>query len=171
MRRTAWLMLLGLAVGCVRSDPPPTSEPPPAAEPDESLVVYSLEPQRRVGDDYKLEAGEVVFQRYLVIGSTTVTGSKIRELLEGVEKGIERDRLKRAICFEPRHGMRHTAKDGTVTEWLMCFECIQVIVTVQKAGVEVSREDYYLNHTPQKLLNDTLRTAGVKLAEGADKGE
>lgn len=167
MRRTAWLMLLGLAAGCVRSDPP-TSEPPPTAEPDETLVVYSLEPG--LGGP-SAKPGEANFQGYPIIGSATVTGDAVKELLEGVEKGIERGNEIRALCFAPRHGMRHVAKDGTVTEWLICFECIRVVITTTPTGGEPTKEGFYINNKPQKLLNDTLRAAGVKLADGADKGE
>src|SRR6476661_2632208 len=88
MRRPAWLLLVGLATGCVRSDPTPTSEPPPAAEPDETLVVYSLEPKELKESD--LEPGETLFRGWLILGSTPVTDAAMRkEVLNGVAKGIE----------------------------------------------------------------------------------
>jgi hypothetical protein len=89
--------------------------------------------------------------------------------------------VERSACkFSPRHGLHHVASDGTTTDTLICFACEQVRQT--KGGERVKWEsngprgpEWFttgaITRRPQKLLNDTLRSANVKLADGADKGE
>ena len=189
MRHTAWPLLvgLGLVAGCGPSAPPPVAEPPTATEPEETLVVYSLEPWR-LDEWEKLEAGEVEFHRYLVIGSTTVAEPKPRtEILDAVRKGNEdadQDPTKHKMCkFSPRHGLHHVAKDGTETDWVICFSCGQVrLMENGKPLKKWETEDFIdgrryavnlgnITRGPQKLLDRTLTDAGIKLAPGADKGE
>src|SRR5689334_9981552 len=103
MRRTAWVVFVGLAVGCFHSDSPPVTSEPPAQAPDETLVVYSLEPLGPLGDeDIALVPGKELFHRYLVIGSTTVADPKLRkEVVTAVQKGIddaEQDPAKHKLC-------------------------------------------------------------------------
>jgi hypothetical protein len=181
MRTACWLVLLalGMLAGCAPQEPPP--------EPVERLVVYSLEPMLRKGE-VDAEPGDEWFDKYFVSGSTAVTDPmRQRAILDAVRQGIEeadQDPTVHKMCeFMPRHGLRHVAKDGTVTEWLICFSCEQV--KVLQNGVQLGlfeKEDWHgsgryktgkgnITHGPQKLLNDTLRTAGVKLAAGAEKGE
>lgn len=175
MRAARWLVLLALATvaGCFPQEPPP--------EPVETLVVYSLDPWVLLpGDEQDLEAGQAVFQRHIVLGSVLVTDQSVqREILDGVAKGIEEgkkiapaDRL--ACSFQPRHGLHHVAKDGTVSDWLICFSCGQVKEI--RNGEVVKRERSYGKDAtlmssiqdfaggPRGLLDETLRAA-VKLAD------
>jgi hypothetical protein len=172
MRTARVLVLLAFAavVGC--------SEEPPV--PDDTLVVYSLEPWQ-YGKDEQPEPGEVLFHRYLVIGSTEVADpSRRQEILDAVRRGIEDADPEQDLgelgvgVFRPRHGLHHVAEDGTVTDWLISFSSGQVreirngeLVRVEKGVGGKTWRDVHRNitHRPYGPLNDTLRTAGVKLAD------
>lgn len=180
MRTACCLVLMALATlaGCSK----PTTEGV-----DGTLLVYSLDPLGPV-EDTELEPGEVLFHKYVVIGSTTVTDSeRQREIVDGLRVGVEeahQDPNVHKMCqFSPRHGVRLAVNDGTVNEWLICFACEEVKVFQNGAplrafekselptGVRSKTNKGNITRRAQKLLNDTLRNAGVELASGADKGE
>lgn len=154
--RVLVVLALGMVAGCG-----------PSVEVEETLVVYSLDPNF----ERRPEPGEEWFGERFVLGSLTVTEPERRaELLAEVAAGIEKAKNQpRAAClFEPRHGLHHVAKDGTVTDFVICFKCGDVVT--KKNGRRVEGMSQTTRHS-QKLLNDTLHNAGVKLANGADKGE
>ncbi len=106
-----------------------------------------------------------------MLGSVSVTDPELRKkLLTEVRAGIDEGRGQPAAAcmFEPRHGLRHVATDGTVTDYVLCFKCGDA--EVEKNGQRVQGMSQTTRRA-QKLLNDTLRSANVKLADGADKGE
>ncbi len=175
--RVLVLLALGAVIGCAPQDPPP--EP---VEPAETLVVYSLDPWVLFpGDEQDLEAGQAVFQRHIVLGSVFVTDPTVqREILGEVQKGIEEapqvqelgDRLLGG--FMPRYGLHHVAKDGTVTDWLICFGTRRVrefrngeLIRVEIGVGEKMWRDIHRNTTlrSESLLDDTLRVADVRLAD------
>ena len=150
------VLVLGMATGCG-----------PSVEVEESLVVYSLDPDF----ERRPVPGEEWFGNRFVFGSVSVTDPERRaELLTAVREGIDgaKGQPPLACLFEPRHGLHHVAKDGTVTDYVICFKCGEAVVEKNGRRVEGMSQT---THRPQKLLNDTLRSAGVKLASGADKGE
>lgn len=169
-------MALATLVGCSK----------PTEGVDGTLVVYSLEPLTREGKD-GAEPDDVFFHTYLILGEASVTEPHPqREIVAAVQKGIEeaeQDPAVHKMCmFMPRHGVRHTAKGGRVTEWVICFSCGEVNVYENGQPLENwETEDRFngrqktsranITRRAQKLLNDTLRNAGVELASGADKGE
>jgi hypothetical protein len=160
MRTARCLVLLGLLTlaGCSKS----TTEGV-----DGTLVVYSLDPDFK----RKPEPGEEWFGKRFVLGSVSVTDPELRKkLLTEVRAGIDEGRGQPAAAcmFEPRHGLRHVATDGTVTDYVLCFKCGDA--EVEKNGQRVQGMSQTTRRA-QKLLNDTLRSANVKLADGADKGE
>ncbi len=158
MRTARWLVLFALVMltGCG-----------PAPDVGGTLVVYSLDPDfRRVP-----QPDEQWFGKRFVLGSVTVSDPALRaKLLTEVRAGIDEGRGQPAAAcmFEPRHGLHHVAKDGTVTDYVICFKCGDAVV--EKNGQRVGGMSQ-TTRRPQKLLNDTLRSADVKLAPGAEKGE
>jgi len=177
MRTARWLvpLALGMLAGCAPQEPPP--------EPVETLVVYSLEPMGSEIDG--VEPGDVFFHHKLVYGSVTVTDPQAQqEILNAVRQGIEEEEqdptVHKMCMFMPRHGVRHTAKDGRVTEWVICFSCGDVRIWENGQPQEWVKQHsiggmktnvWNTTRHAQKLLNNTLRAAGVELASGADKGE
>jgi hypothetical protein len=160
MRTACCLVLMALATlaGCSK----PTTEGV-----DGTLVVYSLDPSF----ERKPEPGEEWFGKRFVLGSVSVTDAELRKkLLTEVRAGIDQGRGQPAAAcmFEPRHGLRHLATDGTVTDYVICFKCGDAVVETNGRRVQGMSQT---TRRAQKLLNDTLRNAGVELASGADKGE
>jgi hypothetical protein len=67
-------------------------------------------------------------------------------------------------CFNPRHGIRVTY-EGKTAEFLICFECFQVMVYV--TGEKEQR--VLITDSPAPIFNQTLQNAKVPLASDLEK--
>jgi len=87
---------------------------------DPKLTLFSIDP----GHGRSAAANAPVFQRWPVLGQTTVTSADQRQqLADTLQNGLSRwSGREMVMCFNPRHAIRAT--DGTNTfEFLICFEC------------------------------------------------
>jgi len=69
-----------------------------------------------------------------------------------------------AKCFDPRHGIRATAKGKTV-DLVICFECNWVYVYYDND--ENRQHVAVTTREPQAVLDKTLKDAGVPLPKPA----
>ena len=105
------------------------------------------------------------FHEWPVIGKTTVEDSNTRNrLVAALEKAVEENKGDSMKCFNPRHGIRAT-HDGKTADFLICFECFQVMVYV--AGEKEQR--FLITASPAPVFNQTLQHAKVPLAREPEK--
>jgi len=105
------------------------------------------------------------FQGWPVIGKTTVSEPNIRKrLVAALEKGVEENKGDAMKCFNPRHGIR-VAREGMTADFLICFECFQVMVYV--TGEKEQR--VLITDSPAPVFNQTLQKAKVPLAREPER--
>ena len=105
------------------------------------------------------------FHGWPVIGKTKVEDSNTRNrLVAALEKGVEENKGDSMKCFNPRHGIRG-AHDGMAADFVICFECFQVMVYV--AGEKEQR--FLITASPAPVFNQTLQHAKVPLAREPEK--
>lgn len=149
------------ALGCnwTITPPGPPMPAPAAAALDgaETFELLSLSPEALK------EPPEDAFQRWKVLGSTTVTDPAVRtRLITAFKQGVQASDGTVAGCFNPRHGIRVTTK-GVTTEFVICFECLQVQVNSGGTG-----SSFLTTASPQVVFNEVLDAAGVPRARKAD---
>ncbi len=152
-------LLAGIAAGsCERAPSTPTDGPLERVEalpeqahavlaPAGALEIFALDPTSM--QTAEPPEGETL-HGYEILGRATLADpATCRALLGHVYAGIAADDGIRALCFDPRHGIR--ARSGEdVVELVICFECFQVRVhgpgdartnlgTVQRVEPAVSR--------------------------------
>jgi hypothetical protein len=132
-----------------------------ALESATELVLYSLDPASQE------EKPKEAFHDCKVLGKTTLKKDDAKTVASAVVKGVADSKGVVANCFDPRHGMRVTGTDGTVYDFVICFECLQV--KVYAGGKEL--RGALTAESPQPTLDKLLKDAGVPLAPkpGADK--
>src|SRR5207244_1035453 len=82
-----------------------------------TFELYSLEPEdgEREGEG---------FHGWKVLGRTVVRDAVARnKLADAFIAGNADAEVTQAKCFEPRHGIRLVAGDGTTTDFVICFTC------------------------------------------------
>lgn len=143
----------------------------------EEYVLFSLEPTE---DEEAEAAGEVAeeaapgdpsagtkpaaldkFHGWRVLGQTTIDDKAVQKKLNGaLDTGRRESDGSIASCFWPRHGIR-VRHGGKEYDLVICFECAQVEVYEggQRGG------DWLTSHSPQAVLDEVLRSAGVPLAK------
>jgi hypothetical protein len=104
------------------------------------------------------------FHDYPVLGSTRITDASARQKLVAAFYRGATAKTEAARCFNPRHGIRATGEGRTV-DLLICFECGQVRAYV--AGEMTA--SFRIARSPQPLLDQILRDAGVPLPSPAQK--
>jgi hypothetical protein len=105
------------------------------------------------------------FHGWPVIGRTTIKDLNARKrLVAALEKGVEENKGEVMKCFNPRHGIRVT-HDGMTADFLICFECFQVMVYI--AGEKEQR--VLITDYPAPVFNQALQQAKVPLASEPEK--
>ena len=132
-----------------------------ALESATELVLYSLDPASEE------EKPKEAFHGWKVLGKTALKKDDAKTVASAVVRGVADSKGVAANCFDPRHGIRVTGSDGTVYDFVICFECLQVKVY---AGDKELR-GALTAESPQPKLDKLLKDAGVPLAPkpGADK--
>jgi hypothetical protein len=83
-------------------------------------------------------------------------------LIAAFNRGIARSNGEEAKCFWPRHALR-LERDGKVTDYLICFQCLQFASYPGGQGGAIDR-------SPQPTFDDELKRAGIPLAPTGRKG-
>ncbi len=105
------------------------------------------------------------FKGWPVIGKTTIEDPDTRKrLIAAMAKGVAENNGDVMKCFNPRHGIRVT-REGKTAEFLICFECFQVMVYV--TGEKEQR--VLITDSPAPVFNQTLQNAKVPLAGDLEK--
>lgn len=76
--------------------------------------------------DIKKQSPLGTFHKYPIMGSAKITDDEAKLLLRSLQEGIMRNKGGHAACFNPRHGLKITTKNGSI-EYLICFECLRVL--------------------------------------------
>jgi len=101
------------------------------------------------------------FHEWSVLGRTEVTDpARARQILAAVSRGIQESNGTKALCFEPRHGIRARSGGATV-DLVICFACYQI--EAYMAGEQMSGAA--IAPSPQAVLDGVLRDANVPLAK------
>lgn len=121
------------------------------------LLVFSLEPVAGPSDPKG-------FHGWPVLGQVGVDKEDREEFVKAVLAGAAPKDSERALCFDPRHGIRAVSKDGTV-DLVICFECSQVEVFYSGGS-----NDYFIpNSTLHETLSKRLSKAGIPVAPTMSK--
>jgi hypothetical protein len=118
-----------------------------------------------IGHDPSRKKPAEDFHGWPVIGKTTVKDPNTRNrLVAALEKGVEENKGDSMKCFNPRHGVRAT-NDGMTADFVICFECYQVMVYVGGGG----EQRFLITDSPASVFNQTLQSAKVLLARDLEK--
>jgi hypothetical protein len=163
IRRILLSLSVAFAIGLsAQGDSQKNKIPDSAREILEKATQFEL---LSIGHYPSLEYRTGDFQGWPVIGKVTIEDSNTRKrLIDALEKGIEENKGETMKCFNPRHGIRAT-HDGRTAEFLICFECFQVMVYV--AGEMEQR--VLITDSPAPVFNQTLRQAKVPLASEPER--
>ncbi len=88
------------------------------------VEIYSLSPQPLPKDQV---ADKPAFHGYEILGTSQGTRSQLKEATRFLGKVLHWNELRKALCFNPRHGLRAICGKRTF-EFLICFECNTVRV-------------------------------------------
>jgi hypothetical protein len=176
---SAMALILALAaqayrqfVHVVENPPAPKAEPPapnlaPVIWPEVardlegavSLTVYSLSPgwishETWASEEWK---GKPSFHDYWVLGSAPVRSAKrVRPIVSHLTRGVRTEGSPMG-CFNPRHGVRATLRDGRQIDLVICYSCDRI-------DVYGAREEILVHPGPSReTLDDVLRSAGIDL--------
>ncbi len=128
------------------------------------LTLYSID-GRQSGHDDKPgpDSGKTIYG-YPILGKVVIDDPKRREtLIRAFNRGIERSDGTMAKCFWPRHALR-LERDGKVTDYLICFQCLQFAVYPAGQGGGA------IDRSPQPTFDEELKRAGIPLAPTGPKG-
>jgi hypothetical protein len=167
------LLCAGLIQAVLMSLPAaPTAEPPSNSFPGKELLsttdrveVLSLDPGPHA-TRYNDPKAKQLFQGWPVLGSTGVTDAAARKTLAAmlVKAAADSKEFERALCFEPRHGIRVVVERRKV-DWVICFRCSTIKAYVDDRQVASAAT----KGTPEVILDKLLRDAGVALAPKASE--
>jgi hypothetical protein len=124
---------------------------------DPRLTLFSIDPS--VGTSPP--PNSPTFQRWLVLGQTTVTSPEQRQkIAEVIESGLGGWSGRGYVgCFNPRHAIRAT--DGRQTfDFLICFECGWLYYFPPDA-----KERHLCIRTKPGALDELLSAAGIPLSQ------
>lgn len=127
----------------------------------ESVTLYSLDGRDpgETDDERHPKRGETL-HGYGVLGSTTVGKADRRRVADALNRGLQDSEI--AACFLPRHAIR-IESNGSQTDFVICFECLQYSIYV-----DGKRTDHGMIYdTPEPILDEILKKAGVRLAPKA----
>lgn len=123
----------------------------------DTLLVFSLEPVAGPSDPKG-------FHGWPVLGQVAVDKEDREAFVEAVIDGAASNDSERALCFDPRHGIRAVSKTGTV-DLVICFECSQVEVFYSGG----SNEYFIPNNSLHETLSKRLSKAGIPVAPTMSK--
>lgn len=150
---TFWCATAMLVGGCAFRGPLPGESTLRQAT---ELELFSLEPNVRATSEDR-------FHNWPVLGHTTVSDASTRaQLVNGLFAAAASADGIGVGCFRPRHGIR-VASSGKVTDFVICFECIQVKVYENERYTGT----FLVADEPRQLFDDVLRQAGITLATPA----
>jgi hypothetical protein len=121
----------------------------------DTIEVFRLDPGRLSG---KGKDAQHNFHDYAILGRTTAgTAEKRKQIATFLGKTFHWNSLRKAACFNPRHGVRGVVGKQTI-DLVICFECWRVNVFVD------DKPTYGFALTPPKnnLLEQLLREAEKK---------
>ena len=122
----------------------------------ERFELYSLDPDPSKRD----ESSPNAFQRWKVLGSTTILNADTRKaLVTALKKGVEENQGMVAACFNPRHGIRVTKGDKTA-DFVICFECYRAQVYFEKEKAQ----GFLVTRSPEPEFNRVLSTTALVTA-------
>jgi hypothetical protein len=152
-----FLAMILAAVHCVAGDRPPSREAKAILDKAERLELYSLEPDEKAAA-VDPDGG---FHGWKILGQTTIKDANERKkLLTAFYLGLKASKGDIAKCFNPRHGIRAKA-GGKSVDAVICFECLQVVYFVGNANTKDT-----ITESPQRVFDEVLKKANVKLAPG-----
>ena len=70
-------------------------------------------------------------------------------------RGVARSDGTMAKCFWPRHALRLEA-DGKVTDYVICFECLQF-----RSYLGDQQSELAIDKSPLPVFNEELKRAGI----------
>lgn len=129
--------------------PPPGEEPKPKPEPQ----------------PVPKPAPEQLFHDYRILGQTTTTVTpNLKTVITTLDEAGRQWSGAVAGCFSPRHGIRVVAKDGTVHDIILCYECFRAYLyrADKHIGTLHFAVDPRLAPRPA-FLNGALQRAKVKM--------
>ena len=131
-------------------------------EKTDQCELLSLEP---LGYDPEELPGR--FHGWKVLGRMPVDDDKKQQLLEELQKVIDKSTPKVAkACFFPRHGI-HAVRGDQIVDILICFECYRVQYFVNAKF----HSEFLTSESPQSLFDQVLQEAGVPLAKKLFTGD
>jgi len=157
--------------------PSPPSKPnpvrPPNKLPDEAIealksaakfILFSLEPFTPREEISRLKP-EQKHHGFKILGSTELVNaetknSAISTLTDAVKNS---DGGGSAMCFSPRHSLRAVTSNGTIYDFVICFECSRLrIYSGEKRTALADVKG------TQKPLDDILTAAKIPLAKAPE---
>jgi hypothetical protein len=143
-----------------------TESDAPSVFPDRptELTLYSLDFRDEEFPNERKNDGKERFRNYLVIGKTEFKDSAKRESIMAAVNQAVREPAVGAKCFDPRHGLKIVAENGT-TEVVICFACSQYNST------GAYRSDGYplISSSPEAMLNSILKEAKIEVLPGMEE--
>lgn len=92
----------------------------------EHIEIFRLVPDLVEKPDKKDEAK--LFRKYQITATVSVKNDEDRKAVAAyLGKALHWNKLREALCFNPRHGVRATTGKETF-DFLICFECCRVSV-------------------------------------------
>jgi hypothetical protein len=79
-------------------------------------------------------ADPALFHQFHILGRTDITSPNRKLLNDALDTGVRESRGWKALCFEPRHGLR-VSHGASTTDLVICFRCLQVRVYRDGEGV------------------------------------
>jgi len=124
----------------------------------DKVTLFSIDGTLQVGLKQSNKGAEK-FHDYPILGEIEIKDSQTRnEVAQALLKGIENQSRDFPACFWPRHGIR-AEKAGKVTDYVICFECSQVVVHWGSISPVIRISD-----APHELLNRLLKKANIPIA-------
>ena len=150
-----------LLVGCVYVPPKPFVNRMPesasaALDNAAGVELISLDPSH----DSQIQDA---YHGCKVLGSVIVSDpSIVHSLVDSLKLGVAEHDGAVAVCFNPRHAIKFTV-DGKLYEFVICFECLQVIWSADSEP----QEPFLVSGSPQAVFDRVLNSSGVELAPTA----
>ncbi len=127
-------------------------------EGSDHLFLYSLAAYGKPDETY--EAGyfgdEWRSLGHVAIGDAKTKAALLAAFLDGIAQG-----KTRALCFEPRHGLRAT-RNGKTIDFVICFHCLQMQIY---DGSTENPPYVAISNAPKKFFDDLLSANGIALSQ------
>lgn len=173
---TLMLASLGFAAPPVSTPPriylPPPPDPARAANklPSEAaealksgvkFTLFSLNPGWMTKDQMKAMKPEQIHHDFIILGSTELVNAETRNsAITSLTDAVKNSDGSSALCFSPRHSLRVITSNGTIYDFVTCFECSQIVVYCGENRIGGAK----IKGT-QKPLDEILTAAKIPLAK------